>query len=106
MPSVGRPAPILPARKSTAEVDADARRPEGDKVMRLHAETATIENGFVWLPHEAPWLADYLAEFAAFPRGRHDDQADSTAQALARTKRRPTGAEGWIEFYGRRLAEE
>jgi len=22
--------------------------PAGDKIMRLHAETATIENGFVW----------------------------------------------------------
>ena len=49
--------------------------PAGDKVMRVHAQTATIENGFVWLPHEAPWLADYLAEFAAFPRGRWDDQS-------------------------------
>jgi predicted phage terminase large subunit-like protein len=75
--------------------------PEGDKVMRLHAETATIENGFVWLRHEAPWLADYLAEFSAFPRGRHDDQVDSTAQALAWTKLPRTGAEAWIEFYGR-----
>ena len=56
--------------------EADARRPEGDRVMRLHAQTATIENGFVWLPEEAPWLADYLAEFAAFPRGRHDDQVE------------------------------
>jgi hypothetical protein len=92
---------ILPARKSTAEIDADARRPEGDKIMRLHAETATIENGFVWLPEEAPWLADCLAEFAAFPRGRHDDQVDSTAQALAWTKLPRTGPEAWIEFYGR-----
>ena len=41
--------------------------PEGDKVMRLHAQTATIENGFVFLPEEAPWLADYLAELMAFP---------------------------------------
>ena len=66
--------------------------PAGDKIMRLHAETATIENGFVWLPQEALWLADYLAEFAALPRGRHDDQVDSTAQALAWTKLRPGGA--------------
>jgi hypothetical protein len=75
--------------------------PDGDKIMRLHAETATIENGFVWLPEEAPWLADCLAEFAAFPRGRHDDQVDSTAQALAWTKLPRTGPEAWIEFYGR-----
>jgi len=68
--------------------------------MRLHAQTATIENGFVWLPEAAPWLADYLAEFAAFPRGRHDDQVDSTAQALAWTKRRQSipGPEFWIEL--------
>ena len=78
--------------------------PEGDKVMRLHAQTATIENGFVFLPEEAPWLADYLAELMAFPAGRHDDQVDSTAQALAWSKRRP--AEPGIIGYWRRLAEE
>jgi predicted phage terminase large subunit-like protein len=75
--------------------------PDGDKVMRLHAQTATIENGFVHLPDEAPWLADYLAELTAFPGGRHDDQVDSTAQVLAWIKRGRTGGEGWIEFYGR-----
>ncbi len=30
-------------------------RPQSDKVMRLHAQTAMIENGFVHLPEEAPW---------------------------------------------------
>jgi len=69
--------------------------------MRLHAQTATIENGFVFLPDEAPWLADYLAELTAVPARRYNDQVDSTAQALAWTKRR-IGAEGRIEFYGRR----
>ncbi len=33
-------------------------KPDGDKIMRLHAQTAVIENGFVHLPAEAPWLAD------------------------------------------------
>ena len=56
--------------------------PEGDKTMRLHAQTATIENGFVHLP-EASWLAEYLHELTTFPYARHDDQADSTSQALA-----------------------
>ena len=32
--------------------------PDGEKIMRLHAQTATIENGFVFLPDEAPCLAD------------------------------------------------
>jgi predicted phage terminase large subunit-like protein len=33
-------------------------------------------------PKDAPWLADYLKELAAFPGGKHDDQVDSTTQAL------------------------
>src|ERR1700738_4642077 len=28
-------------------------KPEGDKLMRLHAQTGTMENGFVCLPREA-----------------------------------------------------
>ena len=44
--------------------------------MRLHAQTATIENGFVHLPFNAHWLADYLREMTIFPAGRHDDQVD------------------------------
>jgi predicted phage terminase large subunit-like protein len=78
--------------------------PDGDKVMRLHAETATIENGFVWLPREAPWLDEYLRELLLFPAGRHDDQVDSTAQALAWMKRRPREP-GLLEFW-RQMAEE
>ena len=78
-------------------------KPDGDKSMRLHAQSAVIENGFVWLPDEAPWLADAVAELTAFPMGRHDDQVDSTSQALAWARQRPS-ADGWIEYY-RRLGE-
>jgi hypothetical protein len=78
-------------------------KPDGDKIMRLHAQTATIENGFVYLPREAPWLADYLHELTVFPNGRYDDQVDSTSQALAWTKQRPPG---WgILGYYRQLAD-
>jgi predicted phage terminase large subunit-like protein len=73
-------------------------KPDGDKIMRLHAQTATIENGFVHLPETAHWLADYLQELILFPAGRYDDQVDSTAQALAWTKIRPVGW-GWLEYY-------
>ena len=72
-------------------------KPDGDKIMRLHAQTATIENGFVHLPETAHWLADYLHELTMFPAGRYDDQVDSTAQALAWTKIRPPGW-GWSEY--------
>src|SRR6202048_5247820 len=48
--------------------------------MRLHAQTAMIENGFVHIPESAPWLAEYLHEMTVFPNGKHDEQDDSTAQ--------------------------
>jgi predicted phage terminase large subunit-like protein len=60
-----------------------ACKSEHDKIMRLNAQTPKIENGFVYLPREAAWLADYLHELTTFPYGKHDDQADSTSQALA-----------------------
>jgi predicted phage terminase large subunit-like protein len=77
--------------------------PEGDKTMRLHAQTATMENGFVHLPRDAHWLADYLHELTTYPAARHDDQVDTTSQALAWTKQRP-GGWGMLEYY-RQLAE-
>jgi hypothetical protein len=66
----------------------------------LHAQTATIENGFVHLPNAAHWLADYVHEMTSFPKGKHDDQVDPTAQALARIKQSTlSSAEAWIEYY-------
>jgi predicted phage terminase large subunit-like protein len=62
-------------------------QPQTDKIMRMHAQTAMIENGFVYLPDTAPWLNAYLHELASFPNGRHDDQVDSTAQLLDWFKR-------------------
>jgi predicted phage terminase large subunit-like protein len=79
--------------------------PDGDKVMCLNAQTATIENGFVHLPREAHRLADYLSELTLFPAARHDDQVDSTAQGLAWLKQSRSSANGWLDYY-RRLAEE
>jgi hypothetical protein len=36
----------------------------------------------VHIAETAPWLAEYLLELTVFPNGKHDDQADSTAQFL------------------------
>jgi hypothetical protein len=68
--------------------------------MRLFAQTATIENGFVHLPEAAHWLPNYLAEFMLFPDARYDDQVDSTAQAVAWAKQRPA-AHAMLECYRR-----
>jgi predicted phage terminase large subunit-like protein len=63
--------------------------PEHDKLMRLYAQAAMIENGFVLLPQDAPWLPEYLHELTVFPHGKYDDQADSTSQALTWFKQAP-----------------
>ena len=60
-----------------------------DKIMRLHAQTAMFENGFVFLPSTAPWLADYIAELTSFPGSKYDDRVDSTTQALAYLRSSP-----------------
>lgn len=56
--------------------------PATDKVMRLHAQSAVFENGFVFLPRAAPWLTAYIDEITGFPGSRYDDQVDSTTQAI------------------------
>ena len=75
--------------------------------MRMHAQTAVIENGFVRVPESAPWLTQYLQKLTVFPNGKHDDQVDSTAQMLDWFKRGagPTSNAGIFELYRQRAEE-
>jgi hypothetical protein len=76
--------------------------PTMDKIMRMHSVTSTIENGFVHLPEKASWLGEYLHELASFPKGKYDDQADSTSQALDWFKQHcMTSVYGVLEYYKR-----
>jgi predicted phage terminase large subunit-like protein len=74
---------------------------ECEKIIRLNAQTAMIENGFVHIPETAPWLAEYLHEMTVFPNGKHDDQVDSTAQFLDWFKR-PNATLGHLQAYSQR----
>ncbi|MEO9575626.1 MAG: phage terminase large subunit [Roseobacter sp.] len=56
--------------------------PERDKEIRFSAACAPVEEGRVFLPVEAPWLAAFKRELQSFPRGRNDDQVDSFSQFL------------------------
>jgi hypothetical protein len=56
-PEAGVPAPI-------------GINPEGDKLMRMEAQSARFEAGQVYLLKQAPWLATLLHELSGFPKGR------------------------------------
>ena len=66
-----------------------AIKPKGDKVMRMHAHTATLEAKKVLLPKNAPWLDEFLCELLAFPHGKHDDQVDALSQLMTWIEERP-----------------
>lgn len=56
--------------------------PGTDKYMRLAAESVKFERGKVFVPKQAPWVDDFIRELTGFPGTKHDDQVDSTSQAL------------------------
>lgn len=79
-------------------------KPVGDKFSRAMAQTPAFEGGFVRLPRQAAWLDAYVLELTTFPRGKFDDQVDSTSQALAWLA--VNGIEPGIITYYRMLAQQ
>jgi len=57
-------------------------KPDRDKISRMSTASARFEEGLVYLPERAPWLADFEMELLAFPGVKNDDQCDSVSQAL------------------------
>jgi predicted phage terminase large subunit-like protein len=53
------------------------RHPKEDKQTRLSRHQGRFEAGRIFLPAEAPWLAEFEGELLAFPNGRYDDQVDA-----------------------------
>jgi predicted phage terminase large subunit-like protein len=74
-----------------------------DKIARANAVSAYVETGNVYLPENAAWVNDYVDELANFPNDAHDDQVDSTTQALANHMYR--GTTGFLDYY-EQLASE
>lgn len=82
--------------------EVEAFKPEGDKLMRMNAQTAVIENGKVRFPKNSPWLASFVTELTSFPKSKFKDQVDSTSQALcwmANNSVRPTILEYYKMLY-------
>lgn len=59
-----------------------AIQPDGGKESRAWAIQPAVQAGDVYLPDGEEWLSDFIDQFATFPRGTHDDEVDSTTQAL------------------------
>lgn len=68
--------------RASAVVRPKLVRPSIDKIARMQARSVMFETGKVFLPREASWLSAYVDELLGFPNRAHDDQVDSTSQAL------------------------
>lgn len=55
--------------------------PEGGKEARASAMQPSVQSGHWLLPEGAPWLDDFITEFALFPASAKNDQVDATSQA-------------------------
>lgn len=71
------------------------------KEQRANAELPWQRAGDVELPDGAPWLAEYIAEHAAFPLGAHDDDVDAQSQALEHLEAEESTAAKWVRGYQR-----
>lgn len=56
--------------------------PRGGKEARVHAMSPAVESGHVFLPREEGFSQELVEQFAAFPRGRHDDMVDAASQCI------------------------
>lgn len=62
--------------------------PKGSKRARAEAVVPLLQAGNVYLPGNSvddcpKWVKEFIAECSSFPKGSHDDQVDTTTQALA-----------------------
>lgn len=78
-----------------------------DKVTRLQHQSAKIEQGQLFLPLKASWLADFENELISFPGSTHDDLVDALSQFLRYEQvRKPPMLESRVTLLGgRRLVQ-
>ena len=86
-----------------------AVRPQGSKLARAEAISPQVQAGNIYLPDPsiAPWINEYIEEWAMFPNGVHDDQVDTTTQAISKLTEGQTQDFQFVrltqtsKFYGR-----
>jgi predicted phage terminase large subunit-like protein len=55
--------------------------PDKDKETRAINAVVQMENGQIFLPHQADWLVDCERELLTFPNAKHDDFVDTVSYA-------------------------
>jgi hypothetical protein len=85
-----------------------AVNPEGGKIARAQATAPLWEAGSIELPDpqlfNCSWIEDYLHNICTFPKAAHDDDMDSTSQALIYMRSRLGG--GIVDFYRQQATGE
>ncbi len=77
--------PILSIiRSGERNIPVDGNTPKGDKVGRANSVTGVCQNRRVQLLQHASWIATFLEEMTAFPRGDHDDLPDAVVGGIAK----------------------
>jgi len=69
-------------RDYTIPIGGIQRKAGQDKVWRANEIVANVESGYVFLPSNAHFISDFIAEHSVFPNGSHDDIVDTTSDAL------------------------
>ena len=95
-----RPGERIAVKSSYTRIEKPARRrhearAKDSKAVRLSSVSPYLEWGMMWLPEDAPWLADFEAELLGFPGARYDDQVDSLSQYFGWVRERPTSMFEW-----------
>jgi phage uncharacterized protein (putative large terminase), C-terminal domain len=75
-------AAIATLRRELKSPPVIAVRPSKSKEARMSAVLPEFQAGNVWIPEQAPWVAEYEHELTTFPNSSNDDQVDMTTQAL------------------------
>ncbi|MBC7767214.1 MAG: phage terminase large subunit [Phycisphaerales bacterium] len=69
-------------RRDGVGPDLIAIKAQGDKFMRMHDASTTIEARNLYLPRDAPWMGEFQTELLQFPHSAKNDQIDALSQYL------------------------
>lgn len=69
--------------------------PTDGKIPRANAGSPEMQGGHWYLHEGAPYIGEFILEHERFPKGRKDDDVDSTSQALTYLRRSGQRSEGW-----------